>query len=71
MQRKFDYPICNAMMDMYHEPHGAGSGFVSLMTTLSSATLSWVRVLLQPLSFPIPEISYVGSFVSHVCSCEA
>ena len=23
------YPICNAMMDTYHEPHGAGSGFES------------------------------------------
>ena len=24
-----NYPICNAMMDTYHEPHGAGSGFES------------------------------------------
>jgi hypothetical protein len=42
-----------------------------LMTTLPSATPSWLWVLIRPLSFPIPEISYVGSFVSHFCSCEA
>ena len=29
MQEKLIYPICNAMMDTYHEPHGAGSGFES------------------------------------------
>ena len=27
MQGKLNYPICNAMMDTYHEPHGVGSGF--------------------------------------------
>ena len=88
MQGKLNYPICNVMMDTYHEPHGASSGFESeaglsfflvrlsslvefLMTTLSSTTPSWVWVLIRPLSFSIPEISYVGSFVSHFCSCEA
>ena len=29
MQEKLNYPICNAMMDTYHEPHGAGLGFES------------------------------------------
>ena len=29
MQENLNYPICNAMMDTYHEPHGAGSGFES------------------------------------------
>ena len=29
MQGNSNYPICNAMMDTYHEPHGAGSGFES------------------------------------------
>ena len=42
-----------------------------LVLTLSSATLSWVSVLLRPLSIPILEISYAGSFVSYFCSCEA
>ena len=27
MQEKLNYPICNAMMDTYREPHGAGSSF--------------------------------------------
>jgi hypothetical protein len=31
MQRKLNYPICNAMMDTYHGPHGAGSGFDSVV----------------------------------------
>ena len=29
MQGKLNYPICNAMMDTYHEPHDPGSGFES------------------------------------------
>ena len=29
MQEKLSYPICNAMMDTYHEPHGPSSGFES------------------------------------------
>ena len=29
MQGKLNHPTCNAMMDTYHEPHGAGSGFES------------------------------------------
>ena len=28
-EKKLNYPICNAMMDTYHEPHGVGSGFES------------------------------------------
>ena len=29
MRGKLNYPRCNAIMDTYHEPHGAGSGFES------------------------------------------
>jgi hypothetical protein len=27
MHGNLNYPICNARMDTYHEPHGAGSAF--------------------------------------------
>ena len=27
--KKINYPICNAMMDTHHEPHGMGSVFES------------------------------------------
>jgi hypothetical protein len=29
MQENLNYPICNAMIDTYHESHGAGLGFES------------------------------------------
>ena len=29
MQGNSNYPICNATIDTYHEPHGVGSGFAS------------------------------------------
>jgi len=29
MQGNLNYPICNAVMNTYHEPHGTGSGFES------------------------------------------
>ena len=28
-EEKLNYPICNAVMDMCHVPHGEGSGFES------------------------------------------
>ena len=28
-KEKLNYPICNAMMDISHEPHGEGSGLES------------------------------------------
>ena len=43
MQGKLNYPICNVMMDTYHEPHGAGSGFES------GAGLSFFLVRLSSL----------------------
>ena len=46
MQEKLNYPICNAMMDTYHEPHGAGSGFES------RAGLSLPLVRLSSLGVP-------------------
>ena len=39
--------------------------------TLSSATLSWVWVLLRPLYFPILEISYARFDIWHSSDCEA
>ena len=88
MQEKLNYPICNAMKDTYHEPHGAGSSFESgarlsfSLVRLSSlggvpdddpffrhTFLVWV--LIRPLSFLIPEISYVGFFAWRSSDCEA
>ena len=43
MQEKLNYPICNAMMDTYHGPHGASSGFES------EAGLSFFLVRLSSL----------------------
>ena len=44
MQGKLNYPICNAMMDTYHEPHGTGTGFESR----------------AGLSFPLVRLSSLG-----------
>ena len=49
MHGNSNYPIGNAMMDTYHEPHGAGSGFES-------------RVV---LSIPLVRLSSLGGVLGN------